>query len=499
MEKEKMISKVLSNTPFALLLAGNLWASLQTRADTCSLTTFPVIGLCGEPGTGKTSLFKVFTPKRKVLSDINFYDNKSVVLECLRRDVGNFTYIDDFANLTTDSGRRKQQHTLDTVVRMASKGEIGPLGLTLESEAKKYLASSCRERLILVDIGSGVKDPAFSSLLTEIQNSAFLEELLQNFEKYISNLHFDLKASLLEYRPLQLGKEYSPRDIDKLFCIQYVLNLLYHMLGAQGVDISTLPSLETLCSDLFMQQEQNSPQGDSALIEDAVCELLSSRILAVQRCLPRAECRHHINYGCKSRSHTCNFECSNGIDTSSWATVIPPQDLFLENDHGANAILLTDPDCFPYLHRPFPLPPMLLINADMLSSWLNSLIADRCRRENRSIFRLDDVELRKWLLSINRIAVMTEDGKKFRYTFTGRSVINATILTSRFVILLLNQHEANFLAENCAVDGLLSQQRRLMYAADCAQYLPSLKNEMARLCLSNGPIGKYVPPRKLKK
>lgn len=496
MINQKHLAGILSTPAFTLLLAGNLWSAISKKADTRCLSAFPVIAISGAPGSGKTSAFKAFTPRRKNIS-VNFYDDRDVVLECLKGDSDEFAFVDDFAKLTTDNGRRKQQATLDLIVRMAYNGEFGTLGITIETEALQYLAASCKDRLLLLDIGAGLHDPKFAALLSVLQKESFLLDLLSNFENFISHRQFNVMSALEDYRTKNADKGHTPRSIDKVFTIHFALQNFLLFLEKQGVDGASYISIDDFCLSLLDQQKQQTAAGSATLIENGVQDFLHSEILAVQRCMPRQECAYHLKKGCPHRCSTCELECSTNLDVQPWKMAIPPQDLFLEADHGANAILLHELKYFPYLKRRFPLPPMLFINADLLSSCINQSIADRCRKENRSTFYLDDIELRKRLLQINRIAVMSEDGKKYRYTFSGRTVVNDVVLPSRMVILFLREEEADWLAENRAVDNVMAHHRRLNYTPDCTRFLYTLSNEMARLCVSTAPIGTFMPPMKL--
>lgn len=194
----KYLAGILSTPAFTLLLAGNLWSAISKKADTRCLSSFPVIAISGAHGSGKTSVFKAFTPRRKNAS-VNFYDDRDVVLECLKGDFDKFTFIDDFANLTTDIGRRKQQATMDLIVRKAYNGELGTLGVTIETKALRYLAASCKDRLLLLDIGARLHDPEFATLLSVLQKGSFLLDLLSNFERFISNRQFNIMSALEDY------------------------------------------------------------------------------------------------------------------------------------------------------------------------------------------------------------------------------------------------------------------------------------------------------------
>lgn len=496
MINQKHLAGILSYPTFTLLLAGNLWTAIVKKADTHYLETFPVIAIRGAPGSGKTSAFKAFTPRRRV-DKISFYDDREVVLTGLQQNSDEFSFVDDFAKLTTDGGRRKQQGTLDLIVRKAYNGEFSTLGITIETEALHYLATSCRERLLLQDIGAGLLDPEFAACLSVIQKGSFLQDLLADFDNFISNKDFFLMTALENFRSQNAGKGHSPRDIDKIFTIHFSLQVFLEFLESHEVDGTTFISIENFCFSLLKQQEQHTAEESANLLEMAVQDFLKSKILSVQRCMPRMECAYHLGNGCAARCFECESKCSTGFDVQPWKMLIPPQDLFLEADHGANAILLRELEYFPYLERRFPIPPLLLINADLLSSCINNSIAERCRREKRAVFYLDDIELRKRLLQINRIAVMSEDGKKYRYTFSGRTVVNDVVLTSRIVILFLHQEEVDWLIENRAAENGFAHQRRLRYAPDCAKFLHTLKNEMARLCISTAAIGEYISPKGL--
>ena len=495
MINQKHLAGILSYPTFTLLLAGNLWSAISKKADTRCLSSFPVIAISGAHGSGKTSVFKAFTPRRKNTS-VNFYDDRDVVLECLKGDFDKFTFIDDFANLTTDIGRRKQQATMDLIVRKAYNGELGTLGVTIETKALRYLAASCKDRLLLLDIGAGLHDPEFATLLSVLQKGSFLLDLLSNFESFISNRQFNVMSALEDYRTQNADKGHTPRNIDKVFTIHFALQNFLLFLEKQGVDGTSYISIDEFCLSLLDQQKQQTIAGSASLVESAVQDFLHSEILTVQRCTPRQECTYHLKNGCAHRCFTCEYECSTNLDTQPWKMAIPPQDLFLEADHGANAILLHELEYFPYLERRFPIPPLLFMNADLLSCGINNMLAEYCRREKRATFYLNDIELRKQLSQINRIAIMSEDGKKYRYTFTGRTVVNDVVLPSRMVILFLRKEEADWLAENRVVDNVTAHQRRLNYAPDCIKFLYTLKNEMARLCVSTAPIGTFLPPIK---
>lgn len=482
------LKTIITSPEFSLVIAARLLVKMRPRMIAEGLKAFPVVTLIGQPGCGKTEIIRAISRGQCTANELSFYQKKKEIIEALSEQTDELSYIDDFANLTTDTGRRSQQNMLDTVVRMAHKGEAGMLVLTMETDARKFLATSAESRILFAEIGTGVNDPRISQQLTFLQENFELEALATEFAKFLEQEQPCYAEALAKYR--KTAKEIDPsrseRTISMVFAYKFAMLLLNKYFEKSKHDPLDMHAIEAIEAHLYAQKQHSDEHAREMLAERILQRLLRSGDIIAQACGVVDECPVHLSCGCAKRGPDCDYACNEY--TGSWKASYSPGHLFVDYDNGANSLMIVDPKMIPNFKRDFYIPPFLIVEADMFLERMNAELVRYCKEEGRSAVYFSGETLRKALRELNRCVVMPNGDRGFRYTLPYFSVNEGEVQKIRVMIILLREEEVAVIPK--CHPGYFSQYR---YAADSGALLYSIKNEWPKLAFYTGPVGELTP------
>ena len=484
----EMINRIRSHPVLSVVLAGKLLAAMQPAMKAAGIDAFPVITLLGAPGTGKTAVVKSIAMSDGIFLPLT--TPKKDIIKALRRASSEnspaLTILDDFAKLSTDTGRRAQCSTIDTATRMGYSGETGMLVITMERAALSFLTESCRDRMLMVDIGDGVRDDDFSELVSFLQNTNDLAWLYREFCRFVQNLDVPYRHELSAYRSKTKGiPGYDPRAASLVFCYRKAMALLNDFILTQVNVPFDIEAVDQIAQSFFTQRQVS----EGALAEVILHRLLTSGELEVQTCGLSDECSHHCKSGCKHRSSTCERGFCRADMYHTWYTSYSPTDLLLDYDGGFTALLLDDPTMIPNFHRSYPVPPLLLIDATELTMRMNSILREYARDTAIQTSYFTDEKLRKELFTLNRcIYIANGDGRR-KYTFEHCKVVDQEVQNMRVIAILLREDEAKHLARTSRQNSL-RRNSRMAYAVDTPHLIHLLKSVWIQFCIPVGEIGK---------
>lgn len=487
-----MMKRILEDRRFSLPLAARALAVIQPEMIRQGFRTFPVVALVGRSRCGKTELFRAVIGREGY--EVDLCENTADVIELLTASKNKFSFLDDFANLTTDSGLRKQKKTIDVVTRLAHKGKLGVLGVTMESDAKKYLAESCVNRMLVVEMGRGVEDDEFSQRLTYLQESNDVDQLTKKFSRFMETKTCQYMQELCQYREsMKTGGERNQRQIAMVFCYRKTMALLdefFRFSVEDGLDMDKIAAIE---KSFYAKTLVVGNDARAELAELLLRKLIVSGEIVAQITEVSDDCSEHIKHGCSHRGYLCERGICEANLHHDWVQRYSPNDLFLDYSCGSNALLLTDPQMIPGFRRPFHVPPLLVMEADLLTVRLNSVLEMYCCESGERHKYFAHETLRKCLMKTNRCVVTPNRSGGFRYTQEYLSINEGDLQPVRVVLLQLREEEVDFLMRTGIKRGYAEHTRRRLFSADCGKLLKIFSKEWPKMAFNCGPVGEPVP------
>lgn len=361
----------------------------------------------------------------------------------------------------------------------------------MESPALAKMAASCRDRMMFVDIGPGVKDPLFADRLSALQSCKTLTGLIQQFSKYFQGISIDYLSELRQFREkCKHITGYSPRCASMVYCYDVSIRTFNRFLLERGYDPLDLGAVEKIEENFFLQKSTDDVSGQQPLEDVVLHELLTSGEIKPYRCSVHLECDFHLRTGCKYRCATCESGyCPQGY-APEWRSSYAPHDLILDLDHGYNSLLLFDPSNIPNFSRPYRLPPLLLIGSEELTWKMNSVLEGYCSTRKISPIYFTHQKLHTALGQCNRCLILPNGDHGNKYTIPHVCVANGDDFRASVIVLILTEEEAQFFLDTFRSPSSIDQYHRFNLTHLSAKVVAGLKSEWPKLHRKVGPIGR---------
>lgn len=491
----KTLKAAFEHPIFSLPLMGNIMSIMRKDMMSAGIRTFPVITLIGNYGKGKTEILRAVTPRDISEDELTFFLDPRVIRRELEARRDSFTYLDDFARLTTHTGLERQKKVLDEFVRLAHAGKYGVLGVTMERPTISYLSDTCRSRMLFVDIGNGVNDPEISRLLTALQLSSKVDEFLDSFRLFYERKHVPFMDCCIAWRrSFDFGSDVEQRTISKLFAYRIAAELVSDFFVQKGhgpLDSSSIREIEKS----LIEQDKLTKNATEVYLENEILHrfIMSGRIHP-QRCAVTDECTYHLNNGCRYRCSDCyeGGHCSRPFHNPTFVSSYTPTDFFLHfTGRRTNpALLVEHPELIPGLPSGFRFPPFLIIGTEALNCLMNEeLELYAAENKNQSFTHFTEQRTHQRLFKCNRCAARI-NGKSYRYTFTHLGFEDDRIVNCSCMIILLTEEETSFLIKNNPLDSI--QRFRIgYYSEDAPKILDILHNVFPQMLTNAGPVGGF--------
>ena len=337
----------------------------------------------------------------------------------------------------------------------------------------------------MVDIGEGVEDDIFRCLLTYLQSSDDLGTFYDGFRKFVQGAKIASPSDVAEYRDrLKDIPGYWSRTASILFCYHRAMELVDEFFLANGYGQLDMSAIEEIERGFFVQHL--AQQGSTA--EVILHRLLMSGELSVQVCPVTEECSGFAWRGCPERCSECCPSFCRKDEYPDWQLNYSPTDLLIDYDAGYTALLVNEPDFVAHFHRPYPVPPMLLIDAEELTIRMNSTLKGYVHETGSQEIYWTSEKLRKELFDVNRCIYISNGDKGRRYTFLHHKIIEHNVETMRAVAILLRSDEAALLASYANKD-FIRRRVRFTFSAYAPDIVREIKTVWPQFCVPAGKVG----------
>ena len=479
--------KAIAHPAISVPLAGRFMSILRPAMLAAGIRDFPVIALTGLPGHGKTAIMRAVTGEKDI--KLTFRHNVSDLTSLLERQTNRFIPIDDFAKVKNQRGRQRQIAVMDECVRDSYSGKIGQIIITIENAALNWIAESCRQRLLLIDVGQGIKEKECSVLTYYLAESDDLAELEDAFREYVESEVFIFPASIKAF----LGKAQAnfactPRQASLIYVYLKTIWVLNDFLVSKDAGELDLTAANAIVEALCKTGSYSSP----TLVERVLHQLLVSGDINTQTCQIGELCSHFCFHGCQYKEPGCENFCRLNLSAPATKVCYSPTELFLDYAGGFSGLLVEDTRLVPGFQRTHQPPPVLIINAEELVFRMNEHLVYYCQKNNTTAVYFSGTKLRKDLFDINRILVHPNEDKGLRYTFTQPAILESGTTKIRAVAIPLLPEEVDAIKRTYPKQTLRAQWRQ-GYSKEASLITKQLQQTWNNFLWKVTPIGEYSP------
>ena len=433
---------------FLLLYLHSLLYYLRDFLLDVGFSSFPTLAVIGEPGTGKTptvtaivrpddtvDLFK--TPKK--------FENR--LYECTGTIL-----VDDFMDANSPAECQRIKTNYDVSVRLAFKGAVPPLVMTMESKALRFLNASGKDRVIPQFIGTGIGSSKYADELKYFQRNPDLDQLSELFKNELP----EILPSVNEYHELLDNYRTTYKDIaanskrlDMCFSL-YLAYILLNKAVARHYGTPLLNDAQLQDTNHYALTAAFKCNGSECSVVESVLETLLLHRLQVRMPIPMETCEEFARNGCADcRKGSSPFCCYADHECDERQIIIyNPEDMVYRYDEDAQpTILLTDPERIYQYNRPYSTPTILIIDSATLTDKMNAELSMRAAKTGESIVYFTNQKLHQNLAALNR-CLMVPNGRTYRYSLDYPCYTRNGYDTTRIIALLLKPNEAQYLSQN---------------------------------------------------
>ena len=433
---------------FLLLYLHSLLLYLHDFLLDLGFSSFPALAVIGEPGTGKTptvtaivrpddtvDLFK--TPRK--------FENR--LFEC-----NGTILVDDFMDANSPAECQRVKTNYDVSVRLAFKGVVPPLVMTMESKALRFLNASGKDRVIPLFIGAGIGSSKYADELKYFQRNPDLDQLSELFKNALPEIFpsIDEYHALLDtYRTTYKNIAVNSKRLDMCFSL-YLTTILLNKAVVHHYGVPFLNDEQLKDTNRYALTAAFKCNGSECSVVESVLETLLLHRLQVRMPIPMETCEEFARNGCtachKGSSPFCCY-ADRKCDTRQ-LIIYNPEDLVYRYDEDAQpAILLTDPERIYQYNRPYPTPAILIIDSATLTDKMNAELSMRAAKTGESTVYFTNQKLHQNLAALNR-CLMVPNGRTYRYSLDYPCYTTNGYDTTRIIALLLKPNETQHLSKN---------------------------------------------------